>query len=336
MQLTESYRIFYINPSPEGKAGVNLHAASTSKPPPLTPLLDEEDLEQRIPREFHNYADIFSETEAHVLPPHHPYDHVIDLEPNTKAPWGPVYNMLGLELDLLCEFLDDMLGKGFIHASHSPAGTPVLFVKKKDGSLCLCVDYCSLNHITIKNHYLLPLINKIMDRLGKAKFFTKIDLRSGYNNVRIKKGDEWKTTFHTCYGLFEYLVMPFGLTNTPATFQHFMNDVFKDMVDNFIIVYLDNILIYSDTIEEHQRHVCKVLQQLHEYNLHAKPEKSEFFHNSIEYLGFLISPKGVEMDPGKVEAILFWPAPTTVKQIQSFLGFANFYRHFIRNPPKIV
>jgi hypothetical protein len=130
--------------------------------------------------------------------------------------------------------------------------------------------------------------------------------------------------------------MPFRLTNAPATFQHFMNDVFKDMTDDFVVVYLDDILIYSDTLEEHREHVRHILQRLREYNLHAKPEKSEFFCDTVEYLGFLISPHGVEMDPAKVKAILSWPAPTTVKQVQSFLGFANFYRRFIRDFSKIV
>ena len=333
-QPTVSYGTIYISPMPDGTSSIKLRAADISACP--TSKSEAEMLEQRVPKEFHDYADVFSEAEARNMPPHRPYDHAVEMEPGAKAPWGPVYNMSGLELESLRVFLDDMLGKGFIRASHSPAGAPVLFVKKKDGSLRLCVDYRGLNRVTIKNRYPLPLINNIMDRLGKAKYFTKIDLRAGYNNVRIKKGDEWKTAFRTRYGSFEYLVMPFGLTNAPATFQYFMNDVFKDMTDDFVVVYIDDILIYSDNLEEHRRHVRKVLQRLREYNLHAKPEKSEFFRQSIEYLGFLISPQGVEMDPAKVDAVLSWPAPTTVKQVQSFLGFANFYRRFIRDFSKIV
>ena len=333
-QPTEFYGTMYMRPSPAVDADAKLRAADTSRLAPT--LTDAEILEQRIPKEFHDFADVFSEIEARNLPPTRPYDHAINLEPDTKAPWGPIYNMSGPELESLRDFLQDMLGKGFIRASNSPAGAPVLFVKKKDGSLRLCVDYRRLNRITIKNRYPLPLINNILDRLGKVKYFTKIDLRSGYNNVRIKGGDEWKTAFRTRYGSFEYLVMPFGLTNAPATFQHFMNDVFKDMTDDFVVVYLDDILIFSDTLEEHWEHVRRVLQRLREYNLHAKPEKSEFFCDTVEYLGFLISPAGVEMDPAKVKAILSWPAPTTVKQVQSFLGFANFYRRFIRDFSKIV
>jgi hypothetical protein len=270
------------------------------------------------------------------MPPHQTYDHTIDLEPGAKAPWGPIYNLSELELTTLRESLDDLLDKGFIRASSSPAGAPVLFSKKKDSALRLCVDFCGLNRITIKNRYPIPLVNNIMDRLHNAKVFSKIDLRAGYHNVRIREGDEWKTAFHTCYGSFEYLVMPFGLTNAPATFQRFMNDIFADMVDLFVVVYLDDILIFSDNIDEHRDHVRRVLQCLRDNNLHARPDKSEFHCDSIEYLGFIVSPAGISMDPSKIEVILSWPALKTVKETQSFLGFANFYRHFIYNYSKIA
>jgi hypothetical protein len=197
--------------------------------------------------------------------------------------------------------------------------------------LHICVDYQGLNKVTIKNRYPIPLINNILDQLRSAKVFSKIDLRAGYNNVRIKPGDKWKTAFRTRYGLFEYLVMPFGLTNAPATFQYFMIDILADMVDVFVVVYLDDVLIYSDSLEEHRIHVAKVLERLREHNLHAHPTKSEFHCDSIEYLGFIVSPEGITMDPSKVEVILDWPIPTSVKETQSFLGFANFYQQFIHN-----
>lgn len=326
--------ILYYRPSVSDDAEVQLRGANALS---VTPTMsDTEILASRVPKEFHDFADVFSEADARTLPPHRPYDHAIDLEPDAKTPWGPIYSMSATELQALREFLQEMTDKGFIRHSNSPAGAPVLFVKKKDGSLRLCVDYRGLNRVTIKNRYPLPLINNILDRLGKAKYFTKIDLRSGYNNVRIKQGDEWKTAFRTRYGLYEYLVMPFGLTNAPATFQHFMNDIFKDMADAFVVVYLDDILIYSDSLEEHRSHVRQVLQRLRDHDLHAKPEKSDFFCPSIEYLGFIVSSNGVKMDSAKVESILAWPTPTTVKQVQSFLGFANFYRRFIKDYSKIT
>ena len=175
-------------------------------------------------------------------------------------PIGKLYNMSEKELKSLKEYIDEMLGKGFIRSSSSPAGAPVLFAKKKDGTLQLCVDYRALNKITKKNRYPLPLIGTLVDQLRKAKIFTKIDLRAGYNNVRVAQGHEWKTAFRTRYGSFEYLVMPFGLTNAPSAFQFFMNEIFHDMVDVCVVIYLDDILIYSDDEESHVEHVRKVLE----------------------------------------------------------------------------
>jgi hypothetical protein len=235
------------------------------------------------------------------------------------------------ELKLLKDYIDDMLGKGFIRPSSSNAGAPVLFAKNPNGSLRLCVDYRGLNRITKKNRYPIPLINDLIDRLKDAQVYTKIDLRAGYNNIRIAPGHEYKTAFRTRYGLFEYLVMPFGMTNSPATFQYFMNDIFHDMTDVFVIIYLDDILIFSTNLEDHRVHVKKVLERLREHNLHAKPEKCKFHTSSVEYLGVIITPEGVRMDPKKVQAIIQWPAPRKVKELQSFLGFANFYRRFIDN-----
>ena len=240
------------------------------------------------------------------------------------------------ELQTLREQLNDLLGKGFICPSNSPAGAPILFVKKKDGSLRLCIDYRNLNHITRKNRYPLPLIGDLLDRLRTAKVFTKIDLRAGYHNVRIAPGHEWKTAFRTRYGSFEYLVMPFGMTNSPATFQHFMNDIFRDMADIFVIVYLDDILVYSENEADHEEHVRRVLQRLREHNLHAKLGKCTFHTDTIEYLGFIVSPAGISMDSAKTQVISDWPVPKNVKEVQSFLGFANFYRRFIANYSDIV
>src|SRR5690606_7659833 len=189
-----------------------------------------------------------------------PYDHAIPLKEGFTPPFGPLYSLSHNELKTLREWLDDNLSKGFIRASSSPAGAPILFVKKKDGSLRLCVDYRGINEGTIKNRYPLPLIKETLNQLSRAKIYTTLDIRGAYNLVRMAEGDEWKTAFRTRYGLFESLVMPFGLTNAPATFQHFINDVLRPYLDQFCTAYLDDILIYSDNLEDHVKHVRLVLQ----------------------------------------------------------------------------
>ncbi len=204
------------------------------------------------------------------------------------------------------------------------------FVQKKDGGLRPCIDYRALNEHTVKFRYPLPLVPAALEQLRKARFYTKLDLRSAYNLVRIREGDEWKTAFSTCTGHYEYLVMPFGLSISPAVFQSFINDVFRDMLNRQVVVYIDDILIYSDTLEDHVQHVRAVLQRLIQYQLFAKIEKCDFHQTSISFLGYIISPGGVAMDEGKVKAVVEWPRPTTLKELQRFLGFANFYRRFIR------
>ncbi|KAH0611235.1 uncharacterized protein H6S33_011662 [Morchella sextelata] len=247
-----------------------------------------------------------------------------------EPPFGPLYGMSREELIVLKRYIQDNLKKGFIQASSSPAGAPVLFVKKADGTLRLCVDYRGLNELTVKNRYPLPLIRETLDHLSKAKWYTKLDLRQGYNQIRMAEGEEWKTACRTRYGHFEYTVMPFGLTNAPATFQHFINDCVRDYLDMFCTAYLDDILIYSDTFKEHQIHVEKVLEALQRNGVLLKPEKCEFHTQSTTYLGLIIEPNGIKMDPRKVETVKNWTVPKTVKDVQAFLGFANFYRRFIR------
>src|SRR5467141_1384600 len=178
-----------------------------------------------------------------------------------------------------------MLGKGFIRSSQSPARAPVLFAKKKDGTLRLCVDFRNLNKLTRKDQYLIPLVTNLLDQLGSAKVYTKLDLRAGYYNICVATGHEWKTAFRTGYGSFKCLVMPMGLTNAPTMFQAFMNHIFQHMTDIFIVIYLDNILIFSNSLEDHQVHVQCILEQLCEYDLHSKPERCLFHTEKIEFLG---------------------------------------------------
>jgi hypothetical protein len=289
-----------------------------------------------VPPDYIDFAELFSKESASVLPPHRPYDHRIPLEPGTTPPFGPLYSLSEVELKALDEYIKENLSKGYIQASTSPAGAPILFVKKRDGGLRLCVDYRGLNRITIKNRYPLPLIGESLDRLRSATVYTKIDLRSGYNLVRIAEGEEWKTAFRSRYGHYEYKVMPFGLSSAPATFQNLMNDVLRDFLDDFAVVYLDDILIFSKTLDEHKRHVRLVLERLRANGLFAKPEKCFFHQNEVEYLGFIVSPSGVKMDPKKVSSVLDWPDPSSVHDVQVFLGFANFYRRFIKGYSKIA
>lgn len=295
----------------------------------------EETLRSLIPPDYHDFLKLFLKKSADRLPPRRYVDHAIELEEGTKPPFGPLYNMSELELKALREYLEENLSKGFIRASKSSAASPVLFVKKPDGTLRFCVDYRGLNTITKKNRYPLPRIDETLSRLGKAKFFTRLDLRSAFNLIRIREGDEWKTAFRTRYGLFEYLVMSFGLTNAPATCQTLVNDTLREFLDIFCVVYLDDILIYSDDLESHKKHVAKVLEKLLEAGLFVKPEKCEFHSTSTTFLGFVISREGISMDPKKVKAVQEWETPTKVKDLQCFLGFANFYRRFIKDYSKI-
>ena len=289
-----------------------------------------------IPLEYRKYVDVFSKAKASELPPHRDYDLKIELEEGTSPPLGTLYSLSLVKLSALWTFIDENLCTGFIRPSASSHAAPVLFVKKKDGSLHLCVDFRGLNKITKKDRYPLPLISNLLDSPSRAKVYSKIDLRHAYHLVRIAPGDEWKTAFRTRYGSYEWLVMPFGLTNAPAAFQRFVNTIFADMLDVCVIVYLDDILIYSGDMKSHQQHVREVLHRLRLHHLFAKLEKCKFHLDSIEYLGYCLSPEGLTMSLDKIQTILDWPEPRKVKDIQSFLGFANFYRRFIFNYSDIV
>ena len=227
--------------------------------------------------------------------------------------------------------MGDALRSGIIRPSSSPAGAGFFFVDKKDKTLRPCIDYRGLNDITVKNRYPLPLISTGFELLQGAKVFTKLDLRNAYHLVRRREGDEWKTAFNTPTGHYEYLVMPFGLTNAPAVFQAFVNDVLREFLNKFVFVYLDDILIFSPDLDTHKHHVSQVLQQLLAHHLYVKAEKCEFHKSTVSFLGFVVSAGKVGMDSEKVQAVQNWPTPASKKEVQRFLGFANFYRRFIRN-----
>ena len=275
-----------------------------------------------------NFPDVFP-SELPGLPPDREIEFSIDLTPGTAPISKSLYRMSPAELKELKRQIKELEEKQFIRPSMSPWGAPVLFVKKKDGSWRLCVDYRELNKVTIKNRYPLPRIDDLFDQLQGSRVFSKIDLQSGYHQLKIKDGDIPKTAFRTRYGHYEYVVMPFGLTNAPAAFMDLMNRVFKPFLDQFVVVFIDDILIYSKTEEEHAQHLEIVLQILRKHKLYAKLKKCDFWLNKVSFLGHIISGEGISPDPTKIQAIVDWKRPTTVTEIRSFLGLAGYYRRFI-------
>uniref|UniRef100_A0A3Q2EG98 Gypsy retrotransposon integrase-like protein 1 n=1 Tax=Cyprinodon variegatus TaxID=28743 RepID=A0A3Q2EG98_CYPVA len=297
--------------------------------------VDPENL-KLVPEQYHDLKQVFSKTLACSLPPHRPYDCGIDLLPGAPLPTSRLYNISRAERQALEKYIKESLAAGLIRPSSSPLGAGFFFVSKKDGSLRPCIDYRGLNAITVKNKYPLPLLSSALEPVQSATFFTKLDLRSAYHLVRIRRGDEWKTAFKTPLGHFEYQVMPFGLCNAPAVFQALVNDVLRDFLNIFVFVYIDDILIYSRTLSEHIHHVRLVLQRLLENRLFVKAEKCEFHKHSVTFLGLILEGGQVRSDPEKIKAVLNWPVPETRRELQRFLGFANFYRCFIRGYSQIA
>jgi hypothetical protein len=282
--------------------------------------------EDIVPTSLHAYADVFSETAFDSLPERRKWDHAIELEREPSPGFRKVYPMTLTEQMEMDAFLEEALATGHIRQSKSPLGAPVFFIKKKDGKLCFVQDYWALNAITRKNRYPLPLIDNRIHRLKDARYFTKLDIHWGYNNVHICEGDEWKATSRTNRGLFEPLVMYFGLTNSPATFQTMMNEIFQDLITEGIVsVYLDDILIFTNSMEEHRRITCLVLDRMCKHKLYLRPEKCKFEQTRIEYLSVIISHNKVEMDPVKIAGVADWLMPSNKKEVQSFVGFVNFY-----------
>jgi hypothetical protein len=281
------------------------------------------------------FPDVFPD-DLPGLPPERDVEFVIELKPGTAPISRRSYRMPPNELAELKAQLQDLLEKGFIRPSSSPWGCPAIFVKKNDQTLRMCVDYRPLNEVTIKNKYPLPRIDILFDQLTGAQVFSKIDLRSGYHQIRIRPEDIPKTAFTTRYGLFKYLVMSFGLTNAPAHFTYLMNSVFMPELDKFLVVFIDDILIYSKNKEEHAQHLRIVLTRFREHQLYAKFSKCAFWLEEIQFLGHVLSAKGIVVDPIKVKDILEWKPPTTVHQVRSFLGLVGYYRRFIPDFSKLV
>jgi hypothetical protein len=281
------------------------------------------------------YVDVFPD-ELPRMPLDWDIEFAIELQPGIAPISKRSYRTPLAELAELKNQLQELLDKGFIRPSTSPWRCAALFVKKKDESLRLCIDYRQLNAVTIKNKYPLPHIDVLFDQLVGAKVFSKIDLRSGYHQIKIRASDIPKTAFSTRYEMYEYLVMSFGLTNVPAYFMYLMNSVFMLELDKFVVVFIDDILVYSRNEEEHDGHLHVILQRLREHRLYAKLSKCDFWLKEIKFLGHTISHEGVVVDPDKVQEVMDWKPPTTVRQIRSFLGLAGYYQRFIPNFSRIA
>jgi hypothetical protein len=293
---------------------------------PRVATLATDNLIQLLLAEF---ADLLAVPQG--LPPTRALDHRIHLLPDTPPVAVRPYRYPQLLKDEIKRQSDDMLQQGIIHTSTSPFSSPVLLVRKKDKMWRFCVDYRALNAKTVKDKFPIPVVDELIDELHGARFFTKLDLRSGYHQVLMHLDDITKTAFRTHHGHFEFVVMAFDLTNASSTFQALMNDVLRPFLRRFILVFFDDILIYSASWAEHLQHVRAVFQELRTHRLALKQSKCSFDAPEVAYLGHIISSNGVDMDPSKVEAVLSWPTPTTMRALRGFLGLTGCYRKFIRD-----
>ena len=312
--------LLHENPS---NTSASFPTPSPQTHPLLSPLLED----------FHH---VFPEDIPHGLPPPRSIQHKIDFMPGSILPNKPAYRMNPQETQEIQRQVDELLSKGLIRESLSPCAVPALLVPKKNGTMRMCVDSRAINKITIKYRYPIPRLEDLLDELHGATIFSKIDLRSGYYQIRISEGDEWKTAFKTKGGLYEWLVMPFGLSNAPSTFMRLMNQVLKPVIGKCVVVYFDDILVYSRSEEDHATHLHQVLQILAEEKLYGNLEKCQFFTSQVMFLGYVVSAQGIHVDEEKIRAIREWPVPTSIQQVRSFHGLASFYRRFVRNFSTII
>jgi len=290
----------------------------------------EAEAKKLVLERFHRWIKVFGKKQSERMPMRKLWDHAIDIKEGFMPRKGKVYPLSREEREEVREFVKEQLRKGYIWPSKSPQTALVFFVGKKDGKKRMVQDYRYLNKWTIKNNYPLPLISDVLENIGMKKLFTKMDLRWGYNNVRIKEGDEWKAAFTTPEGSFEPTVMFFGLTNSPATFQAMMNELLRDLINTGkVAVFIDNVIVGTESEKEHDELVAEVIKRLEENDLYVKPEKCKWKVRKVEFLGVVIGPEGIKMKKEKIKGVLEWPTPKCIKNIQKFLGLANYYRRFI-------
>ena len=291
---------------------------------------------KRLPPEYRDFSDVFDRTKADELPPHRSYDHKIIIEGEDQLPRSRIYPMSNDKLLKVKEYLKENLRKGFISPSTAPYASPVLFVIKPNGSLRFCVDYRKLNAVTRRNRYPIPLIDETLARVTGCKYLIKLNIIAAFNKLRMHPDSEDYTTFVTFMSAYKYHVLLFELTNEPVNYQHYMNDVLFECLNKFCQAYLDDILIYSKIRKEHVQHVREVLIKLRNADLQVDIEKCEFHVQETAFLGVLLSIDGLRINPDKVQVVKDWPRPTTVKQVQAFVGFCNFYRRFVKDFSQIV
>jgi len=293
---------------------------------------DHRKIEEMVPRKFLKWRKVFGKVESERMPTRKIWDHAIDLKETFKLQKRKIYPLSRNEREEVQKFMEDQLRKGYIRPSKSPQISLVFFVGKKDGSKQIVMDYRNLNSQTVKNNYPLLLITELIDNMGSKKVFTKMNLRWEFNNVRIKKEDEWKEAFTMHIGSFEPTVMFFGMTNSPATFQAMMNEILRNLInEGKVAAFVDDVLVGTETEEGHDEIVEEILRRLEENDLYIKPEKCVWKTRKIGFLGIVIGPNGIEMKEEKVERVLSWPQPKNAKDIRKFLGLANYYKRFIKN-----
>ncbi|CAI5460341.1 unnamed protein product [Closterium sp. Yama58-4] len=310
-----------VNESNTGYLALVMAAAEEEKPSSELPAAVKEVLEQ--------YKDIMPDDLPAGVPPARTHEHEIVEEPGAKPVSRAPYRLSPTELTDMKKQIEYLLDRQLIRPSTSPYGAPVLFTPKPDGSLRMCIDYRALNKQTVKNKYPIPRIDDLLDQLRGATVFSKLDLRSGYWQIKMADNSIHKTAFRTRYGSYEYLVMPFGLCNAPATFQAEMNHILRPLLDECVVVYLDDILIYSKNMKEHVEHLRKVFEILRKNKFYVKLSKSDFALKKVQFLGHMVSAEGIHVDPRKIEAVKKWKVPENVKELQQFLGFANYYNRFV-------
>ena len=283
------------------------------------------------PAFLNDFASVFPADSPDSLPPNRAIQHFIDFIPGASLPNLPHYRLNPVQNAELQRQVEELLRCGLIWESHSPCVVPTLLAPKKDGTWRLCVDCRAINRITVRYRFPIPRINDLLDQLSGAAIFSKLDLWNGYHQVRIRAGDEWKTPFKKNEGLYEWLMMPFSLSNAPSTFMRLMNEVLRPFTGKFLVVYFDDILVYSRSTTEHKLHLREVCAKLQEEELFANISKCSFLCTSVAFLGFIISATGIAVDPDKTSAIRDWPTPTSLFEVRSFHGLAQFYRRFVRN-----